>query len=188
MKKILIIGSGGNLAQCIIKELSKSKTSVFKISRKEIDFEKKKSNFKLNVSLKKINPNIIINCVGIFKNNNFSFETMFKINTKISWDLINYYRNKNKKKVKIFVIGSSAYNKPRKNYILYVASKAALNSIVKSAKELFYKTNIDIDIINPPAMKSTMRDEFFKINKFNKKNSKIEIDPKIIAKKIVRKF
>ena len=104
------------------------------------------------------------------------------------WDLVNYYRNKKKKKIKIFIIGSSAYNKPRKNYILYVASKSALNSIVKSAKDLFFKTNIEIDIINPPAMKSTMRDKFFKGNKFNKKNSKIEIDPNIIAKKIIRKF
>ena len=188
MKKILIIGSGGNLARCIIEELSKTNLSIFKISRKEIDFEKKDSKSKLNLYLKKINPDIIVNCVGIFKNNNFSFENTFNINTKISWDLIDYYRSKNKKKVKIFVIGSSAYNKPRKNYILYVASKSALNSIVRSAKDLFTKTNIEIDIINPPAMKSTMRDKFFKGNKFNKKNSKIEIDPNIIAKKIIRKF
>lgn len=188
MKKILIIGSGGNLANCIIKELLKTKFFIFKISRKEIDFEKKNSESKLNLCLKKINPNIIINCVGIFKNNNFSFESTFKINTKISWDLINYYRNNNKKKVKIFVIGSSAYNKPRKNYILYVASKSALNSMVRSAKELFSKTNIKIDIINPPAMRSTMRDKFFKRNKLNKKNSTIEINPMIIAKKIIQKF
>ena len=87
---------------------------------------------------------------------------MFKINTKISWDLIDYYRFKNKQKVKIFVIGSSAYNKTRKNYILYAASKSALNSIIKSAKELFLNTKIELDIINPPAMKSIMRDKFLK--------------------------
>ena len=188
MKKILIIGSDGNLANCIIEKLVKTKFLIFKISRKEIDFEKKNSESKLNLCLKKINPNIIVNCVGIFKNNNFSFESTFKINTKISWDLINYYRNNNKKKVKIFVIGSSAYNKPRKNYILYVASKSALNSMVRSAKDLFSKTNIEINIINPPAMKSTMRDKFFKRNKLNKKNSAKEINPMIIAKKIIQKF
>ena len=113
---------------------------------------------------------------------------MFKINTKISWDLIDYYRNKNKQKIKIYFIGSNAHNKARKNYILYAASKSALNSIIKSAKELFLKTNIELDIINPPAMKSNMRDKFFKSNKLNKINSKIEIEPIIIARKIIRKF
>lgn len=188
MKKILIIGSDGNLAQCIIGELLKKKFSIFKISRREIDFEKKISKSKLYLHLKKINPDIIVNCVGIFKDNNFSFESIFKINTKISWDLINYYRYKDKKKVKIFVIGSSAYNKPRKNYILYVASKSALNSMVKSAKDLFSKKKVEIDILNPPAMKSNMRDKFFKSNKLNKKISTTEINPMIVARKIIRKF
>lgn len=187
MKKIIIIGSNSSLAKSIIKLLEKSNFLIFKISRKEIDFEKKNSKLKLNSYLKKINPNIIVNCVGIFKNNSFNFESIFKINTKVSWDLIDYYRNNEKQKVKIFVIGSSAHNKARRNYILYASSKSALNSIVKSAKELFLKTNIEINIINPPAMKSNMRDKFFQVNKFQKK-TKIEIDPIIIAKKIIRTF
>ena len=187
MKKIIIIGSNSGLAKSIIKLLEKSNFLIFKISRKEIDFEKKNSKLKLNSYLKKINPNIIVNCVGIFKNNNFDFETIFKINTKVTWDLIDYYRNFEKQKVKIFVIGSSAYNKARRNYILYASSKSALNSIVKSAKELFLKTNIEINIINPPAMKSNMRDKFFQVNKLKKK-IKIKIDPTIIAKKIIRNF
>ena len=98
MKKILIIGSDGNLAQSIIKGLNKKKISIFKISRREINFEKKNSKHKLNSYLKKINPNIIVNCVGIFHNNDFSFVNMFKINTIISWDLRDYYRNKINKK------------------------------------------------------------------------------------------
>ena len=169
MKKIIIIGSNSGLAKSIIKLLEKSNFLIFKISRKEIDFEKKNSKLKLNSYLKKINPNIIVNCVGIFKNNNFDFETIFKINTKVTWDLIDYYRNNEKQKVKIFVIGSNAHNKARRNYILYASSKSALNSIVKSAKELFVKTNIEINIINPPAMKSNMRDKFFQVNKSKKK-------------------
>ena len=43
--------------------------------------------------------------------------------------------------------------------------------MVRSAKELFSKTNIEIDIINPPAMKSTMRDKFLKRNKLNKNST-----------------
>ena len=187
MKKILIIGSDGNLAKCIIKEIEDLDFKLFKISRKEINFNSSRSRSLLNRLLEKIKPNIIINCVGVFKNNNFDFESMFKINTKISWDLIDYYRLKKKKKIKIILIGSNAYNKPRKNYILYVASKSALNSIVKSSKDLFLNSKITLEIINPPAMKSKMRDKFYKNRKI-KQNKEKEIDPMIIARKIINKF
>lgn len=188
MKKVLIIGSRGSLAKCIIKHLKNFNVLIFKISRNEIDFNTNKSTIKLNQYLKKIEPDIIINCVGIFKDNNFSFENMFNINTKIGWNLINFYRLKIKKKVRIILIGSSAYNKPRQNYILYIASKSALNSMVKSAKDLFLGSNIKLNIINPPAMKSRMRDKFYKNKNLRKKKSIDEIDPMIIAKKIINKF
>jgi len=187
VKKILIIGSDGNLAKCIIDEIKSLNFKLFKISRKEIDFNSSTSKLLLNRLLKKIEPNIIINCVGVFKNNDFDFESMFKLNTKISWDLIDYYRLNRKKKIKIILIGSSAHNKPRKNYILYVASKSALNSIVKSSKDLFLNSKIELEIINPPAMKSQMRDQFYKSNKIKKKKRK-EINPMIIARKIINKF
>ncbi len=186
MKKILIIGSNGNLAKSILKEINSSKFNIFKISRKEIDFDTKKSSSKLNKYLKKNNPDSIINCIGLFKGNNFDFTSIFNINTKVAWDLINFYRLENKKKVKIILIGSSAYNKPRKNYILYAASKSALNSIVKSAKDLFINDNIKVYILNPPAMKSKMRDKFFKNNEKIKRMSDKEIDPSVIAKKIAK--
>lgn len=188
MKKVLIIGSDGSLAKCIIEYLKNSSVSIFKISRNEIDFDTDKSTKKLNQYLAKIDPDIIINCVGIFKNNNFNFESIFNINTKIGWDLINYYRLKIHKKVKIILIGSSAYNKPRQNYILYVASKSALNSMVKSAKDLFLSSNIKLNIINPPAMKSKMRDMFYKNKELYNRRLTDEIDPMIIAKKIINKF
>lgn len=188
MKKLLVIGSDSNLAKYIIEDLKKSKLSIYRITRKEVDFDTTKSKSILKKYLKKINPDIIINCVGIFKDNNFSFKSIFNINTKVGWDLIDYYRIEMKKKVKIIFIGSSAYNKPRKNYILYVASKSALNSMVISAKDLFLNTNIELSIINPPAMKSKMRNKFYKNDKLKKQKLTIEIDPRIISKKIIRKF
>ena len=36
------------------------------------------------------------------ENNNFNFESMFKINTKVSWDLIDYYRKNEQQNVKIW--------------------------------------------------------------------------------------
>ena len=98
MKRLLIIGSDSNLAKYIIEDVKKSHLSIFKITRKEIDFDTTKSKFVLNKYLKKINPDIIVNCVGVFKNNDFSFKSIFNINTKVSWDLIDYYRSELKKK------------------------------------------------------------------------------------------
>ena len=172
MKKLLIIGSDSNLAKYIIKEVNLKKFIIFKISRKKIDFNSNKSKNLLNKHLTKIKPDIIVNCVGIFKNNEFDFKTIFNVNTKVSWDLIDYYRLKKKIKIKIILVGSSAHNKPRKNYILYVASKSALNSIVKSSKELFLNSKIKLEIVNPPAMISEMRHKFFQKNKVNKKKNK----------------
>ena len=187
MKKILIIGSNGNLARCIIKEIENLDFKIFTISRNEINFNSKKSKLLLNKLLEKIKPRIIVNCVGVFKDNNFNFESMFKLNTQISWDIVDYYRHKKRNKTKIILIGSSAYNKPRKNYDLYVASKSALNSIAKSSVDLFSNSKIELEIINPPAMKSKMRDQFYKNNKF-KKNKRKETNPVIIARKIINRF
>ena len=187
MKKLLLIGSNGNLAKSIIDELEFFKILILKISRKQINFLNKYSKIKLNKFLDKNNPDFIVNCVGLFENNKVDFDKIFKINTKVSWDLIQYYLTNNKKKVSIVVVGSSAHNKPRKNYILYTASKASLHSIVKSSKELFKKTQIKLNIIHPPAMKTNMRKNFFKKNKLLLNKNK-EVEPKKIARKIIQSF
>ena len=46
---------------------------------------------------------------------------------------------KNKKKIKIIFIGSSGFNKGKKDYMLYAASKSALVSLYVSAREVLKK-------------------------------------------------
>ena len=185
MKKLLIIGPNSDLAKNIINELKYKKISIFKLSRKQINFELKNSKEKLYRFLKRYKPSHIINCVGLFDNNYIDFNKIFNINTKVGWNIISFYLNKKNQKVSILLIGSKAHNKPRKNYILYASSKTALNSIVISAKELFKKTKIKINIINPPAMRGKMRKKFFKKEK-NLFYNNNEIEPKVIAKKIIK--
>ena len=48
MKKLLLIGSNGNLAKSIISELEFFKISFLKIFRKKINFLNKYSKIKLN--------------------------------------------------------------------------------------------------------------------------------------------
>jgi|TARA_B110000967_G_C18842733_1_gene540255 ADP-heptose:LPS heptosyltransferase len=64
IKKIFIIGSRGSLTKQIIKKLE-NKFSLTKISRKNIDVV---LNFKkLKKIIDKLNPDLIINCIGVTK-------------------------------------------------------------------------------------------------------------------------
>lgn len=184
MKKILIIGSSSDLAKTFIKISKKKKYLFYKIDKKKIFFKDNSSYLKLFKIIKKFNPEYIINFIGIFKNDNFSFNKYFDINTRLSWEIINYYRNRKNKKITLIFIGSSSFNKARKSYILYTASKAALNSIVRSAKELLKKTKVKIKIINPEAINTKMRKNL--LYKFSiKRNKKNEKNPEVYAKKIL---
>ncbi len=187
MKKVLLIGSKSQLSKAIEKILKKKKYKILKISRSNIDFRKNNSSKLLFKFLNKTEPDYIINCIGIFESNNSDFSKIFNVNCKPSWDLVKYFINNMNKKVKIMFVGSSAHNQKRKNYILYTASKASLNSIAKSAMELFKNTLIEINIIHPPAMKSKMRKKFFMKNTSLKSKS-TEVKPKIVADKILKKL
>ena len=187
MKKVLLIGSKSQLSKAIEKILKQKKYKILRISRGDIDFTRNNSSKLLFKFLNKTEPDYIINCIGIFESNNTEFSKIFNVNCRPSWDLVKYFINNMNKKVKIMFIGSSAHNQKRKNYILYAASKASLNSIAKSAKELFKNTLVKINIIHPPAMKSKMRKKFFMKNSSLKSKS-TEVEPKIVADKILKKL
>ena len=187
MKKVLLLGSKSQLAKAIEKILKQKNYKILKISRNNIDFRKNNSSKLLFNFLNKTEPDYVINCIGIFESNRAEFSKIFNVNCKPSWDLIKYFINNINKKVKIVFVGSSAHNQKRKNYILYTASKASLNSMAKSAMELFKNTPIEIYIIHPPAMKSKMRKKFFLKNSILKSTS-TEVEPKKVATKILKKL
>lgn len=186
MKKILLFGYTGGLGSAIYKLVQNKKKFLIKpIRKKNLNFNTKNSNLKIEVILKKENPDYIINCAGIFGTNKIKFEDVFNINLKSNWDIANFYLKKKEileKRILIYFVGSSSFNSPRKNYILYVASKNALNSMFKSLKENFKNSLIKIKIINPPAMKTKMRRKFKTLTKA--KNFK-GINPRVIAEKIL---
>ena len=187
MNKVLIIGSNSELAKSIIEKINKKKNKIYKLNKKNINFLYSNSKKKLFFLLKKINPDIIINCIGYFDTNKGDFNNIIKSNIYPTWILIQYYLINNNLKVKIISIGSSSYNKPRKNYILYAASKTALNNMIISSKELFLGTNIKINIINSPAFKSKLRTRVLKLLKRNKKKDKA-ISIKKITDQILNKI
>ena len=186
MKKILILGAKGDLAKAIYKNIDKVNNSIYKLEKKNIDFLNSNSQKKLFLFIKRIKPDVIINCIGYFDTNKGDFDKIIKSNLYPTWLLIKYYLKNKECEVKIVSIGSSSYNQPRKNYILYTAAKTALNNIQASAKELFIRTKINFYVINPPAMKSRMRLKAMKLLKQRVKNKPAK-NPEEIAKQIIKR-
>ena len=175
-KKVIILGSTGGLGSEVERTLSKIKYKIYSFSSKNLNFLMKDSQEKINFYLKKINPDIVINCSGVFENNSANFKKIFYINTKPSWEIINYYiNNRPKTKKLIILIGSTAYRGGRKNYILYSASKAALHSIYLGAKENFNPKIIDLKMIHPKKIETKMvkHDKNLKVKKVNYYSKKI---------------
>ena len=179
-KKILLLGASGTLGQ-EIKKLIKNNTNFFVLtpSSSSLNFNEPNSKKILFNLLNKYNFDIIVNCIGVFGNNSKDFNNIINPNLKSNWEIINFFLNKNPKKtVKIFLIGSSAYSGPRKNYMLYAASKSALNSLYKSANEYFIHKKIFFFIKHPRPFKSRMTR--------NVSKNKLKNDPKIIANQIYK--
>ena len=185
VKNILILGSDSDLAKNLFKNINKSKNKIYRINKKKINFLNNDCKKKLFFCLKKIKPNIIINCVGFFDTNSGNYNKILQINIYPFWLLIKYFFLNKNSKVKIMTIGSSSFNKPRKNYILYAAAKTAINNIYLSAKELFKDTNIKFHIINPPSMKTKMRKKVIKLLNLNY-NLPSALDVEIISRKIIK--
>lgn len=187
MKKVLVMGANSTLGKSIIKYIDKNKNKIIKLNRKQLNCLSSDFEYKLFKFLKNNEPNIIINCIGFFDLNNGDFNKLIKINILPSWILVKYFFLKKKSKVKIMLVGSNSYNKPRKNYILYVAAKSALNNIYLSCRELFMHTKIRFHIINPPAFKSKMRNKTFSLENSIKINYKLK-DVDKISKKIIKEL
>lgn len=152
---------------------------IFSYNSKSLNLNSNNSNKKLYNKIKKNNPDIIINASGVFGNNKINYDKIMNINFKSNWNIINFFiTNKPKKRVKIFFIGSSSYRGGRKDYMLYSASKAALNSLYASSVQFFNNSKLSIHIINPKKIDTKMIRSFKNINN--------AIHPKYVAKKIYK--
>jgi len=182
-KKVLIFGSTGGIGEQIKNILFLKKYEIVSPTRKEIDFNSKNSCNLIEDTIKKYSPDIIINCSGILGDNDTDYDSLFNINLKSNWNILNYYKkNLSNKIVKIIMIGSSAYESGRKDYILYAASKAALFNMFQGASEYFESSNIILGLINPSKVNTKMISHLKNISKSNLS------DPLTIANDIVTFF
>lgn len=181
MKKILIFGSNGGLGKSLKKKLNKNYLISF--NKKKLNFLKKDRFQNISKLIKKNNPNVIINCSGILGNNSQSYEKVFDVNFGSNWDLIRFYlKSKKKFDVKIILIGSSGHNKGKRDYILYSASKSALNNLYKSSNDILKKKGVILNIFHPPGMRTKM------IKNLKYKSITKKLNPSNIANKIISKY
>jgi 3-oxoacyl-[acyl-carrier protein] reductase len=130
----------------------------------------------INFSFNKFKSiNIIINCVGIFEYDNFqnlNYDKMcdtFKINS-YSLVAINKFLNKHKRRtdlLKVISIGSSSSYIGSKNTIAYSGSKHALQGIIKSLNQTYYKRHTINYSINPGTLNNKMGKKIKNINNQN---------------------
>jgi len=161
--KVLVFGSTGGVGCAVKKELLKEGFTVIEVNRTQIDFSKETAKSLIYDLLTLHQPDIVVNCTGIFGGNEIDFDKIFDINVKANWNILEYYKeNPSEKLVKFITIGSSSYGSGRRDYILYAASKAALFNIYQGASEYFADKNLIIGLINPGKIRTRMIEHLLK--------------------------
>jgi short-subunit dehydrogenase len=174
---ILIFGKDGGVGSELIKIYSND--TVTAVGKNDINFIEDNSKKKLSILLTKLQPDIIINATGVFGNNDIEYKNIFDVNVKSNWSIIDHYiQVKSNKIVKIIMIGSTAYDHGRKDYILYAASKAALHNIYEGVSELFLGSNILIGLVHPSKINTKM------IANLSDEQKNKCLSPEIVAKNI----
>lgn len=155
--KALVFGSTSDIGAAIIAELEAlGYDPIVQVARDIVDFNKSDSDQTLKTLLDVVRPDVIVNSVGVFENNTVTHHNTMNVNFGSSWSIIKYYINNNQRNTKVILIGSSAYKKGKKDYMLYSASKAALYNLWEGAVEYFKNTNISINLINPVRVNTKM--------------------------------
>lgn len=176
--KVLVFGSTGGVGCAVKKELLKEGFTVIEVNRTQIDFSKETAKSLLYDLLTLHQPDIVVNCTGIFGGNEIDFDKIFDINVKANWNILEYYKeNPSEKLVKFITIGSSSYDSGRRDYILYAATKAALFNIYQGASEYFADKNLIIGLINPGKIRTPMIEHLLK-------EDTVCLEPEEVAQKI----
>ena len=181
MSRIVIFGSSSGLGSCLIDQLNIIGHNIIPISSSEVDFNSEISIDQIHKIIEVNQPDVIINCAGVLGNNQDDFNKIFNINLRSNWVISKYFINNipTTKQVKIIFIGSSAYQKGKKDYILYASSKAALFNLFEGVSALFENTKVIFGLVNPTRMNTKM------IKELTKTPGLIYLDPKKVAHTII---
>jgi NAD(P)-dependent dehydrogenase (short-subunit alcohol dehydrogenase family) len=154
-RTVAIFGVTGGIGQAVRQAFLDAGYTVIPVRRNLIDFERADAEAQIQEFLGYADPDVVINCAGRFAKNDELAGPIMNINFNSNWAIVQYYLN-TLKTVRIIMVGSSAYQAGRKDYMVYSASKAALHNLWQGAKDAFVDTSVQIDLVNPVRTKTKM--------------------------------
>lgn len=154
--KALVFGAAGGIGSELCGLLKQQGHTVVEISRAELDCGSTDLEQQISTIITKSNPNWVFNCMGVSGTNDDDYRAVFDPNFGSNWGIIKHYIEHRDAEVQIVLVGSMTYNQPRRNLMLYAASKSALHNLWQSTEDIFNKTKINIALIHPPRVNTRM--------------------------------
>lgn len=154
--KALVLGAAGGIGNPLCHLLTAQGHNVIQYRRAELDLSNFAAERQLSMLLSKEQPDLIFNCAGMLGNNRSSHDEIFKVNVGSNWGIIQHYlNNQQDHRIRIVMLGSTAYHSGRAGYMLYAASKAALHNLWQGAT-LALPSNIVIGLLHPGPTRTKM--------------------------------
>jgi NAD(P)-dependent dehydrogenase (short-subunit alcohol dehydrogenase family) len=154
-RTVAIFGATGGIGSAVKQSFLDAGYSVIPVSRNLINFAHPDAESQIQEFLGYAEPNVVVNCAGRFARNDEPAGATMNINFNSNWAIVQHYLNA-PKSVRIIMVGSSAYQSGRKDYMVYSASKAALHNLWQGARDAFADTDVQVDLVNPVRTRTQM--------------------------------
>lgn len=155
--KILLLGHSGYIGSYLANFLKQiiPDAQIMSTSREDLDFSNSNVESQFGSLIKRLEPNVIINCIGGMDSGSFlDAHRLFISNFLPTFLLFNFFRsNQVKKRTLIIILGSKAAGEPREKYPLYAATKGTELALSRTAEEVFEGTLVNWRYLILPRLK-----------------------------------
>lgn len=154
--KALVFGAGGGIGSALCLALEQQQHVVTAVGREQLDCGSEQLEQQVSNIIESTKPDWIFNCIGVLGSNQNSYRDVFDANFGSNWAIVKHYLERTDAQVQIVLVGSTTHNQPRRNSILYAASKSALHNLWQSTEDIFAGTRVNIGLIHPPRVNTKM--------------------------------
>jgi NAD(P)-dependent dehydrogenase (short-subunit alcohol dehydrogenase family) len=154
--RALVFGSTGGIGACVSRQLAQQGHTVVDINRAQLDCASDDLEQQVSDIITTAEPDWIFNCIGTLGDNQSDYRSVFDANFGSAWAIVRHYIQNPNQSVKIMLTGSAVHNQPRRNSVLYAASKSALHNMWQSTEDIFAGTNVHIALVHPPRVNTRM--------------------------------
>jgi len=135
--RALVFGSTGGIGACVSRQLIQQGHTVVGVNRSQLDCDGEDFEQQISNIITQAEPDWIFNCIGVPGNNQSDYRSVFDANFGSAWAIVRHYIEHPDQAVKIMLTGSTVHNQPRRNLVLYAASKSALHNMWQSTEDIF---------------------------------------------------